>query len=127
MIKSMTCNLMVENVKEATKFYVDVLDFKIVDSVDVMGETVFAILNFNDINLMFQQRKSMIEEYDAISCSEVKASVSLYMEAINFQELYEKCSKSHTIYKNIHETFYGTLEFSVLDVDGYVLTFSSKK
>lgn len=125
MIKSMTSNLMVEDVDVSIKFYKDILHFEQVLSVpNDEGKTQFAILSKDGLQLMFQQRKNMIKEYEVLQTDIVRASSSLYFNVDDFNGLYEQIKAKCDIYIDIHTTFYDSREFSIVDKDGYVLTFN---
>ncbi len=125
MIEKMTTNLMVEDVDSAVDFYENILNFS--TSIKVPGKegrSQFAILKLNEIDLMLHQRESMIEEYVALATNKVNPSASLYMSVSNFDEFYNDIKSKHSIYIDLHETFYKSMEFSILDIDGYVVTFN---
>lgn len=125
MIKSMTTNLMVENVEETIHFYEKQLGFTVVASVpNEQGGLQFAILAKDEITLMAQERTNLIVEYPALTVTKVQPSVTLYIKIDDLEELYEKLTVKGLIYTEMHKTFYGANEFAILDNSGYVLTFT---
>ncbi|MGM0123774.1 hypothetical protein IGI37_001148 [Enterococcus sp. AZ194] len=128
MLKSITPNLMVENVTETMAFYEQKLGFTTVASVpNEAGGLQFAILVKEGLTLMFQEKENFINEYPALMTDKVKPSISLYIKTDDFEALYQELQTTHTIYTEKHTTFYGSKEFAILDNTGYVLTFSEDK
>ena len=126
MYKSLTTNLMVENVDESVAFYQGILGFAVVDSVpSPSGGLQFAILSRDSLTLMLQAKSSLVEEYPTLATPQVHPSVTLYIAVDNFAALYQELKEKHEILKDVHETFYGTKEFAIADNNDYVLTFTS--
>jgi len=128
MYKSMTTNLMVENVSRAAAFYQDILGFSVAVSVPGKnGGLQFAILVRDGLSLMMQERENFIEEYPVLKAEHVCPSVSLYIAVDNFDELYAQIRAVHPINTEMHTSFYGAREFAIADPDGYVLIFTEHK
>ena len=125
MYKNVTANLMVESVDRAITFYKDVLGFSVIASAPGQeNELQFAILAKDELSLMVQERKSLIEEYPILSTDKVKPSISLYIRVNDFDALYKEIRSKYAIYTELHTTFYGAKEFAIADIDGYILTFT---
>ncbi len=124
---SMTTNLMVADVAAAVQFYEDLLGFAVVDAVQAPDETLqFAILATDDLLLMLQKRESLMAEYPTLATDVVKPSITLYCQIDDFEAFYQNIKASYPILTEVHTTFYGSQEFAIADVDGYVLTFAKK-
>jgi len=127
MYKSITTNLMVENVNESVAFYRDILGFSVLTSVpSENGGLQFAILSKDGLNLMMQEKNNLIKEYPILSTSKVQPSVTLYIAVDDFGGLYEELKAKCNILSDMHETFYGTKEFAIADNNGYVLTITEQ-
>jgi Uncharacterized protein conserved in bacteria len=125
MYMNMTANLMVESVDKAVAFYQEMLGFNVVTSVPGKNnELQFAILSKDKLLLMVQEKENMIEEYPVLKIENVHPSISLYITVDNFDELYRDMKNKTLINKELHKTFYGTREFAITDIDGYVLIFT---
>lgn len=123
MYQSITPNLMVENVQETINFYSKKLGFSVITTVpDQKHGLQFAILQKDEISIMFQSKESLIEEYDVLNTNIIKPSLSLFIKVDNIQELYDDLKDNVTVIKEIHETFYKTKEFAILDINHNVLT-----
>ena len=124
MLKKLTPNLMVEDVRKTLNFYEDVLGFETLTTVEGDGETNFAIVQRDGIELMFQSRKSLSENVPALTGSVIGASQTFYIEVSDIDQLYNRVFGKVEIEVDIHSTFYGTREFYFRDVNGYILSFS---
>jgi len=128
MYTNMTTNLMVENVDESVAFYRDILGFSVVASVPGdSGSLQFAILLKDNLNLMLQEKHNLIGEYPILDTPEVHPSTTLYITVDNFNDLYRELKSKYEILCDVHETFYGSKEFAIVDNSGYVLTFTEHK
>lgn len=128
MYKSLTANLMVESVDKSVEFYKNILGFSLITSVpNEKGYLQFAILTKDGFNLMFQEKNNFIEEYPILDTPKVTPSISLYIAVDNFDLLYNNLKEKHKILKDVSTTFYGTKEFAIADINGYVLTFTEHK
>ncbi|GCF92842.1 bleomycin resistance family protein [Enterococcus florum] len=125
MLTAMTTNLMVESVEESIAFYTQVLDFTLVDSVKHQeGYLQFAILEKDQCLLMLQERRNLIEELPALANEKLVPCITLYLKITDFNNQYEVLKDTAYMTSALHETFYGTREFSIVDNTGYVLTFA---
>lgn len=125
MYQSLTPNLMVENVEKSIGFYEENLGFSLVTSVPSLeGGLQFAILVKDAITIMFQSKESLLKEYEILSTSVITPSLTLFIKVSNVEELYHELCEKVTILKPLHETFYQTKEFAILDLNNNVLTIS---
>src|SRR5215204_2862671 len=90
MLKKLTPNFMVEDVRKTIAFYRDVLGFEVLTTVEADDETGFAIMRCDQIELMFQSRKSLSENVPALTGSAIGASQTLYIEVNGIDQLYEQ-------------------------------------
>ena len=128
MFKSMTTNLMVEEVEKTVEFYCEVLEFNVLNSVpNKRGGLQFSILQRDGFNLMIQERVNLIEEYPSIASDRVYPSATLYIGVENIDRMYKKMKEKYEILCDIHKTFYGSDEFAIEDNNGYIITFTEYK
>lgn len=118
---------MVPNVIETIDFYKTVLGFTLNMTVPDNTNPVWASLTNGDIEIMIQQKESVQKEFPLFAGKEIGGTFILFIRTENIQELYAACKK-HTVplLKDRHKTFYGTDEFSIQDINGYVLTFAQR-
>jgi Uncharacterized protein conserved in bacteria len=128
MYTNMTTNLMVENVEKSVAFYQDILGFVVAVSVpNQEGGLQFAILAKDNLTIMVQEKNNLMEEYPVLKAEKLQPSITLYITVNDLDDLYSELKKSYAINTEIHTSFYGTREFAITDVDGYVLTFAEDK
>jgi uncharacterized glyoxalase superfamily protein PhnB len=124
MLKALTPNLMVENVRDAVDWYTSVLGFKAETEVPGEDGSVFAIVRRDGVVIMFQARTSLEADLPLLLGVPIAASQTLYIEVEDVEGLRRQVDGSARILKDVHDTFYGTREFYFTDLNGYILSFS---
>ncbi len=133
MYMKLTTNMMVENVNGTIDFYGDVLGFEFVMGVSENGQEIlttgknnqplgFALMKCGNVEMMFQAKKSMVEEIPEFSGMQIGGSLTFYIDVEDVMQLYAKLKDKVTIIKDLHTTFYGKREFYIRDCNGYILT-----
>ncbi len=123
MYENLTPNLMVKSVFESLKFYEEMLGFQKVLTVPETGEDLqFAILKKDNITLMFQEQKNLIQEYPSLDCEEIKPCLTLFITVSNVLEMYDILKEKVQLASELHKTFYGKNEFAIFDNNGFILT-----
>lgn len=126
MFKKLTTNLIVTDVNKSINFYKDVLGFTITATVPDSGKFDFAILAYNEIELMFNSQAVVEKDTPGMYDTKIGGTVAFFYEVKDVDFLYQKVKPHCEIVKEMHETFYGTKEFYFRDLDGYVLGFAEK-
>jgi uncharacterized glyoxalase superfamily protein PhnB len=124
MLKKLTPNLMVEDVQQTLSFYRDVLGFKVLMTLPDQPPFDFAIIQRDQVELMFQSRASLSENVPALTGHPIGASQTFYIEVEGLTNLYKNLRDQVDIVVDLHTTFYGTREFYFRDVNGYILSFT---
>jgi uncharacterized glyoxalase superfamily protein PhnB len=124
MLKKLTPNLMVEDVRKTLDFYRDILGFEIVLTLPEVAPFDFAIVQRDGVELMFQSRESLSENVPALAGRAIGASQTLYIDVTGITDLYQQLREKVEIVVNLHTTFYGTREMYFRDNNGYILSFS---
>lgn len=122
---SLTPNIFVRDMNESIQFY-ERLGFKTVMTVPEQGDFVWAMMTCGDVNFMFQTFASLGEEIPEISRQD-GGSLLLYIRIKEIRQFYSQIRDEVAILKGLEKTFYGATEFSILDVNGYVLTFAENE
>ncbi len=122
---SISPNIFVNDINETIKFYA-ILGFKVVMSVPEEGDFVWAMMSNGKVNFMFQTFESLGSELPSISRKD-GGSLLLYIQMKEIREFYEKIKDKVNILKGLEKTFYGATEFSVQDINGYILTFAENE
>ncbi|MDR2901171.1 MAG: hypothetical protein LBV20_06595 [Treponema sp.] len=126
MYKSITPNLMVENVAETIAFY-ERLGFAAVATVPKEGGGLqFAILVKDNLTLMFQDRESLTAEYPILKTEKTQPSITLYIIVDDVKAYYDEIKPNYELQAELHKTFYGAEEFAIKDNNGYILTFTEE-
>ena len=119
---SVSPNIFVKDIQKTIGFYRE-LGFEIVTSVPEKGEMIWAMMTCGNVTFMFQTYESLGEELPEISRKD-GGSLLLYIQTKEIRKLFEKIKDKVHVLKGLVKTFYGATEFSILDIDGYVLTFA---
>jgi uncharacterized glyoxalase superfamily protein PhnB len=115
---------MVEDISQTLTFYQDTLGFNVVMTLPETAPFDFAIVQRDDVELMFQSRSSLSENVSALTGSPIGASQTFYIEVNDLRDLYEQIRDKVEIVVDLHTTFYGTQEVYFRDINGYILSFS---
>lgn len=123
MYETITTNIMVENVKETIEFYQSQLGFQKVLCVPEDGSSLnFAIVKKDNISIMFQGKKSLLDEYPTLQKDEIIPTFTLFITVKDVEKLYEELKDKVKIARELHQTFYGKSEFAIFDNNKNVLT-----
>ena len=126
-LENITTNLMVKNVNATLAFYKKYFDFELVEAVPLgdSGESVFAIAKSGDVVLMFQEEGSIKSEVAMFKkYMPGEGAFTLYVKVSDVRALYERVKGDLRIVMDLHDSDYGSTEFAVQDLDGYVLCFA---
>lgn len=122
-MESISPNIFTNDMKATVAFY-QILGFTKTMSVPEEGEDlIWAAMTDGKVTMMFQSFESLGEELPEISRAK-GGSLLLYIDVKNIGEFFEEISAKVTVLKGLEKTFYGATEFSILDNNGYVLTFA---
>lgn len=128
MLNSLTPNLMVNDVEETIEYYTDILGFTLLKTVPEKGNPDWAMVKRNDVVLMFQSVKSLKDELPKLKSQKPGGGLTFYIKVDRITELHEELVDNEVeIISDLESTFYDTIEFSIIDNNGYVLTFSEEK
>lgn len=118
---------MVGNVNETVSFYRDILGFEVVMSMPTSGVMVWAFMKRGGVSLMFQERHSLTDEFPRYKDQPVGATVTFYIDVADVHTLFEHIKGNVIIAAEMHTTPYGSTEFAIEDINGYVLVFAQHK
>ena len=127
-LNSLTPNLMVNDVEETVEYYTDVLGFTLLMTVPEIGKLDWAMVKRNDVVLMFQTKKSLTSGLPRMAGEKPGGGLTFYIKVDRITEIHEELFNNEVeIISDLESTFYNTIEFSVVDVNGYILTFSEEQ
>lgn len=121
-MESITPNIFVRDINATIGFYRK-LGFSVSMSVPEEGDFVWVMMSSGSVNMMFQTFDSLGDELPAIRRTD-GGSLLLYIKVPDVQQLYDSVKGKIDILKEPQVTFYGALEFSLVDNNNYVLTFA---
>ncbi|MBU0923333.1 bleomycin resistance family protein [bacterium] len=136
-MKSMIVNLAVNDIVSTIKYYQENFDFELqilVDESKTIFDTeikkelnyIWAMIKKEGVSIMLQSIESLKEDV-GVFFDNIGASLTLYIEVENVDELYLRIKDNVIIYKEIQDTWYGQREFYIKDINGYILGFTSKE
>lgn len=122
---SLTPNIFVKNIGETINFY-KTLGFKVAMTVPEEGDFVWVMMTCGKVSFMFQTFESLGSELPEISRLN-GGSLLLYIQIKEIKKFHDKIKDKVKIIKGLEKTFYGATEFSILDNNGYILTFAENE
>ena len=124
-IKNLTIELMVDDVHRSIEFYQKIFGFttfvKVPDN-----NPFFVIMKNNSIQIMLYQRDKFVEEIPKFEKLKLGGSIVIYLEIAEVKNIFQEIKNHVKIIQKMHETDYGTSEFSFEDINGYVWMLSEK-
>ena len=127
-LKSLTPNLMVNDVEETIEYYTDILGFTLLRTVPDTGKLNWAMVKLNDVLIMFQSTTSLKSDLPRLKGEKPGGGLTFYVKVDGISELHGQLTDNDVeVISDLESTFYDTIEFSIVDVNGYVLTFSEDK
>lgn len=124
-LENITTELMVDDMKKSIDFYKEILGFNIIVSVP-KENPFFVILQNGPVELMLYVRKQFAEEIPKLKDMNMGGSIALYIGVKNIKSFYKDVKDEIVIIQPLHETDYGSTEFSCEDYNGYILMFNER-
>ena len=115
-------NIFVKDIGQTIDFYKQ-LGFTVTMTVPEQGDPVFALLTCGNVTFMFQSFESLGDELPHISRKD-GGSLLLYIQTKEIRKFHDQIKDKVQVIKELEKTFYGATEFSILDINGYILTFA---
>jgi uncharacterized glyoxalase superfamily protein PhnB len=125
-IKKLTPNLIVSNVDESLAFYCDVLGFRRTTTVPEQSPYVFAAVQAGPVEIFLNARGAAEEEYPALRKQTLGGTLTLYMEVVAVERIYEDLKARVKIEMPLEKKWYGVTEFAFADPDGWIITFGER-
>lgn len=123
-MESLAPNIMVKNVNETLDFYTKILGFNLIDTNPTSGDFEWGFVKLGNVGFMFQEEKSLKNEYPIFNSVSIGGALTFYIRVNHIEDLYKSIKEKVKIIKPMNKTFYGTNEFAIADLNGFVLTFS---
>lgn len=123
-LKQLTPVLIVDAVEPCIKFWTDRLGFAVRNQVpDPDGKLIFASVEKEGIEIMYQTRASVISEQPGSAGELMGHSVALFITVADL-DLVAKALEGAPVVKPRHETFYGSTEIYVKEPGGNTVGFA---
>lgn len=119
---SISPNIFVKDINKTIEFYKQ-LGFSVVTTVPEQGDIVWAMMTCGNITFMFQTFDSLGSEFPAITRQD-GGSLLLYIQTKGIRKLHDQIKDKVNVVKGLEKAFYGATEFSIQDINGYILTFA---
>ena len=123
---SVTPNLMVHNVEDTIEYYKKHLGFVLLKTLPEPPPFDWAMMKKDNVVLMFQSKKSLENEIEILKTQKPGGGTTLYIKTDNIENLFDEIKENTEIISELEHTFYGTKEFSMIDLNGYILTFAEE-
>lgn len=121
-MESISPNIFVEDINETINFYKQ-LGFALTTTVPEEGDIIFAMMSCGNVVFMFQTFESLGNELPNVS-RQNGGSLLLYIQTTGIKDFFEKIEDKVKVVKGLEKTFYGAIEFSIEDNNGFLLTFA---
>ena len=126
-INRLTPELIVSDVNESIKYYQDTLGFELLNKVENGGKYTWALIGLDKgIEIMLIAKSSIVDEVINYKEKIEGDDIVILIELIGVKEHYEKWKKIAKIEKELVATNYGSIEFAIRDLNGYVLMFTER-
>jgi len=121
-MESLSPNIFVKDINATIAFY-KVLGFELAMTVPEKGDYVWAMMTCGNVSFMFQTFISLADALPDIS-RHGGGSLLLYVKLKNIRTFFDSVKDKVTVIRGLEKTFYGATEFSIKDINGYILTFA---
>ena len=136
-LSKLTPNLAVVDIRQSVEFYCKNLGFNLVMAVPLAQrdiddqladgkEYVYALLQKDGVELMFQRFDSFAEDLVITEQRTIGASVSFYMEGRGLEAFHAELNSRGVKTTEVKLTWYGVKEFYLADNNGYILGFAEE-
>jgi len=124
LLKQLTPVIIADAVEPGIAFWADRFGFKVTNQVPGPdGKLIFASVEKDGIELMYQTRASVIEDQPASAAELDGHSVALFITVDDLDEV-ERAVAGAPVVKARHETFYGSTEIYVREPAGNTVGFA---
>lgn len=116
--------MIVYNVNDTVDYYRSYFDFTLVTSVPEEGDFQWAMMSSGNVTLMFQTKESILEDIPEFKDLDPGGTFTLFIKTDDVENIYENIKDNVEVVVDLHKTFYNMIEFTIRDLNGYILTFA---
>jgi len=124
-MESISPNIFVSDMNKTLEYYWH-LGFEVIMKVPEEGDLVWAMMTCGKVSFMFQSFESLGNDIPEIS-RQYGGSLLFYIQIKEIRKFHDRIKDKAKIIKGLEKTFYGATEFSIQDLNGYVLTFAEEE
>ncbi len=121
-MESLSPNIFVKDINATIAFY-KALGFDLAMTVPEKGDYVWAMMTSGNVAFMFQTFTSLGDTLPDVSRHD-GGSLLLYIKLKNVRTFFDSVKEKVPVLHGLEKTFYGATEFSIKDINGYILTFA---
>ena len=126
-VKKLTPNLIVASVERSLEFYTSVLGFERGLTVPDQPPLVFASVVSGPVEIFFNDTAAVLKEHpEAAGRPIVAMGNSMFIEVEGIGALHDRIGERAKIVMPLKDQWYGMREFSIEDLDGYLITFAER-
>ncbi|MFB6091568.1 MAG: VOC family protein [Haloquadratum sp.] len=127
-VKSLTPNLMVDDIEATVEWYREMFDSEVVATLPADADDYFwAQVTIGESLLMLQERDSLEAKIPAMADRETGGSTALYVDVDDVEAMRDRLETAGTeVVEPPEETEYGWRLFAATDPNGYVLWFGER-
>lgn len=126
-LTGVTPNLVTNDINRSLAFYRDVLGFSVTTTVPDQAPFVFVWLQKDDVSVFLNDAAAAKHEAPDVPLVAGQSGVALFIAMEGIQALWADVKDRARVVMPIKDQWYGMTEFSVVDPDGYVVTFAERK
>ena len=122
-VKKSTVELTVANLSSSLEFYRHMLGFTLLASDQEDGQTYWALIQLDGFQMSLKQEEKQKQESFFLQRRDIGGTMLLCFEVEDIQSTYQQIKEKFDTLNLPHLTPCGATDFSMLDPDGYVITF----
>lgn len=125
-METVSPNIFVDDLSSTIAYYQSI-GFQVITTVpDKRGEIMFALLMNGAVTFMFQTFKSLGDQLPDVHRNK-GGSLLLYIKMKDIRSFFDRIKDKVNLLSGLETTFYGATEFSLVDPNGFVLTFAENE
>ena len=125
--QKLTPNLVVRDVASSMEFYRSVLGFEPAIKVPDEPPYVFGSVTSGSVEIFFNDRKAVAEDYPPLGARPAGGALTLFMEVEGIEGVLTAVQKSGAkVVMPLKQQFYGMREFAFEDPEGWIITIAER-
>jgi uncharacterized glyoxalase superfamily protein PhnB len=127
-LTGLTPNLVTNDMNQSLAFYRDVLGFSVSQTVPDASPFVFAWLERDGVRVFLNDADTVRKDLpDAGSLTVGQSGVTMFIALEGIADLWADLKDRVPVVMPLKDQWYGMTEFTIMDPDGYVITFAERR